>query len=71
MSEFPMDDMDKINEAMREKDVVAQGLADSLSAVLHYIASLSPSGYQDSRFTSEPELVTARAMLKLWREDHA
>jgi hypothetical protein len=66
-----MDDMDKIDEAMRKKDVLAQGLADALSAVLHYIASLCPEGYQDSRFTSEIELVTARAILRVWRDDHA
>lgn len=71
MSEFPIDDMDKIYEAMRKKDVLAQGLADSLSSVLHYIASLWPDGYQDSRFTSELELVTAREILKVWRNDHA
>lgn len=69
MSEFPVDDMDKINEAMRQKDVLAQGLAESLSAVLHYIASLWPEGYQDSRFKSEPELVTARAMLRKAKAD--
>jgi hypothetical protein len=66
-----MDDMEKINEAMRKKDVMTQGLADSLSSVLHYIASLWPDGYQDSRFTSEIELVTARAILKSWRDGHA
>jgi hypothetical protein len=71
MSEFPVDDMDKINESVRKSDVMTQGLADSLSSVLHYIASLWPEGYQDSRFTSEIELVTARAILKAWRDDNA
>jgi hypothetical protein len=69
MSEFPIDDMEKITEAMQKREVIAQGLAESLSSVLHYIASLCPDGYRDKRFTSEIELVTAMALLRVWRGD--
>jgi hypothetical protein len=62
-------DFEQVTKEFAEKDEVIQGLCDSLSAVLHYIASLWPEGYQDSRFKSEPELVTARAMLRKAKAD--
>ena len=65
------DDIDRIDEDFREKDKVISERTElireyrnSLSAVMHYLASCWPDGYADKRFGSEPELVVARELLR-------